>query len=106
VLAGLSLTVPFGLPWLPFLTAALAFAGWKAWTWWVRPSSRAVNLESKPAAQLLPGEWFRLYGSAGPVAEVEGVQPDPSGWLHVWVRGGRMLTLSPDSQVRPVKLRN
>jgi hypothetical protein len=65
-----------------------------------------VNLESKPVAQLLPGEWFRLYGSAGPVAEVEALQLDPAGWLHVWLYGGRELTLAPDYHVRPVELRN
>lgn len=106
VLAGFFLTIPFQLPWLPWLAAALAFAGWKAWTVGLRPSSRAVNLESKPALQLLPGEWFRLYGSAGPVAGVEALRLDPYGWLHVWVHGGRELTLAPNHQVRRVELRN
>jgi hypothetical protein len=106
VLAGLFLTIPFGLPWLPFLTAALGFAGWKVWTLRVRPASRAVNLESKPVAELLPGEWFRLYGTAGPVGEVEALQLDPSGWLRVWLHGGRELTLAPGYPVRRVELRN
>ncbi|MEV6606839.1 hypothetical protein [Kutzneria sp. NPDC051319] len=106
VLAGLFLTVPFGVPWLPFLFAALAFAGWKAWTLWVRPSSRARNLEPKPAAELLPGEWFRLYGTAGPVGAVDALQLDPDGWLRVWLHGGRELTMAPGYPVRPVELRD
>ena len=106
VLAGFFLTIPFGVPWLPFLCGALGFAGWKMWTLRLRPSSRAVNLEAKPVAELLPGEWFRLYGSAGPVAEVEALQLDSAGWLHVWLRGGRELTLAPDYRVQRVDLRN
>ena len=106
VLAGFFLTIPFGVPWLPFLCGARGFAGWKRWTLRLRPSSRAVNLEAKPVAELLPGEWFRLYGSAGPVAEVEALQLDSAGWLHVWLRGGRELTLAPDYRVQRVDLRN
>ncbi|QUQ70252.1 hypothetical protein [Kutzneria sp. CA-103260] len=106
VLAGFFLTIPFGLPWLPWLAAALAFTGWKVWTLRVQPSSRVVNLESKPVAELLPGDWFRPYGSAGPVAEVEALQLDRSGWLHVWVHGGRELTMAPDYPVRRVEIRN
>lgn len=105
-LAGFFLTIPFGVTWLPFLGAALGFVGWKTWTLQVQPSSRVVNLESKPVAELLPGEWFRLYGSAGPVAEVEALQLEQSGWLRVWLYGGRELTLAPDYQVRRVRLRN
>ena len=105
-LAGFFLTIPFDVSWLPWLAAALGFAGWKTWTLRVQPSSRVVNLESKPVAELLPGEWFRLYGSAGPVAEVEALQLEQSGWLRVWLRGGRELTLAPDYQVRRVRLRN
>ena len=105
-LAGFFLTIPLGGTWQPFLAAALGFAGWKLWTLRIQPSSRAVNLESKPVAELLPGEWFRLYGSAGPVGEVEALQLDPGGWLHVWLYGGRQLTLAPDYRVRRVQLRN
>lgn len=105
-LAGFFLTAPFGLAWLPLLSAALGFAGWKAWTLYVQPSSRAVNLDSAPVSELLPGEWFRLYGSAGPVGEVEAMRLDQGGWLHVWLTGGRELTLAPDYQVRRVRLRN
>jgi hypothetical protein len=106
VVAGFFLTIPFGVPWLPFLGAALAFVGWKVWTLRLRPSSRAVNLDFKPVAELLPGEWFRLYGSAGPVGEVEAMQLDHGGWLHLWLHGGRELTLAPDHRVQQVELRN
>ncbi|MFI9382981.1 hypothetical protein [Kutzneria sp. NPDC052558] len=106
VLAGFFLPLPFQLGWLPFLTAALGYAGWKIWTLRVRPSSRVVNLEARPVAELTPGEWFRLYGSAGPVAEVEALQLDQGGWLRIWVRGGRELTLAPDFRITPVELRD
>ena len=106
VLAAFFLTIPLGPSWLPFLAAVVGFAAWKAWTLRVRPASRAVNLESKPVAELLPGERFRLYGSAGPVGEVDALQLDAGGWLRVWLHGGQELTLAPDHQVQRVELRN
>lgn len=104
-LAGFFLTIPFGVPWLPFLSAPLAYAGWKVWTLRVHPSSRAVNLDAKPVAELLPGEWFRLYGSAGPVGEVEALHQAQDGLLRVWLHGGRELTVAPDYRVQLVELR-
>jgi hypothetical protein len=105
-LAGFSLTVPFGLPWLSFVTAILGYGAWKSWVLFVRPSSRAVNIDTVAMAELLPGQWFRLYGSAGPAGEVEAVDFDPAGWPHVWLAGGRELTLSPDHRVHRIELRD
>jgi hypothetical protein len=105
-LAGFFLTIPFGSPWLPFLAAALGFAGWKVWIRRLRPASRAVNLDPKPVTELEPGEWVRLYGSAGPVGEVEALQLDHGGRLRVWLYGGQELATRSDRWVRPVELRD
>lgn len=105
-LAGFVLTVPFGSVWLPFLTAALGFAGWRVWIRRLRPASRAVNLALKPVTELEPGEWVRLYGSAGPVGEVEAIQLDHDGRLRVWLHGGQELATPSDRWVRPVELRD
>ncbi|MFC0544887.1 hypothetical protein [Kutzneria chonburiensis] len=106
VLAGFFLTVPFGSSWLPFLAAALAFAGWKVWVRRLRPASRVVNLDAKPATELWPGEWVRLYGTAGPVGEVEELEVDNAGRLRVWLHGDHQLPLPPGLWVRPVELRD
>ena len=105
-LAGFCLPAPFGPLWLSLLTAALGFAGWKVWIGRLRPASRAVNLDVKPATELWPGEWVRLYGSAGPVGEVEAMELDHDGRLRIWLYGGHELPLPSGNWVRPVELRD
>ena len=105
-LAGGLLSLPFGVPWLPFPSAAAGFALWQIWIRYVQPSSRAVNLESTPASELRPGDWFRPYGGIGPAAQVAETRVVDGDLLHVRLHGGRELTLSPDFRVRRVRLRS
>ncbi|MFI9382982.1 hypothetical protein [Kutzneria sp. NPDC052558] len=105
-LAGLLAALPFGPSWLPIACAAAGFALWEVWTRYVQPCSWAVNLDSAAASELRAGDWFRPYGGIGPAAQVARAQPAPGDLLHVALRGGRELTLSPDYRVRRVRLRN
>ncbi|GAA3430664.1 hypothetical protein [Kutzneria kofuensis] len=100
------MALPFDVPWLPFPCAAAGFALWQVWIRYVQPSSPAVNLDSVPASDLRPGDWFRPYGGIGPAAQVAETRPAPDDLLHVSLRGGRELTLSPDYRVRRVRLRS
>lgn len=104
-LAGGLAALPFGVPWLPFPCAAAGFALWEVWSRYVQPSSRAVNLDSVPASELRPDDWFRPYGGIGPAAQVAESRPVPDDLVRVTLRGGRVLTLSPEYRVRRVRLR-
>ncbi|KAA2254958.1 hypothetical protein F0L68_29750 [Solihabitans fulvus] len=107
-LAGFFLFLPisYDLPWVSWLFAAVGFGVWKYYTTGLRPCSRAVNLAPCAAPELLPGQHFRLYGSAGPVGEVEMFELQPDGWTRIWLTGGEQLVLAPERQVWPVRLRN
>ncbi|QUQ70251.1 hypothetical protein [Kutzneria sp. CA-103260] len=105
-LACLLAALPFGVLWLPLPCAAAGFILWEVWIHYVQPCSRAVNLDSVPASELQPGDWFRPYGGIGPAAQVALTQPAPGDLLHVWLHGGRELTLSPNFRVRRVRLRD
>ena len=105
-LAGFLVALPFGPPWLPFPCAAVAFALWVVWIRYAQPRSRAVNLDSAPASELRPGDWFRPYGGIGPAAQVAETEAVPGDLLHVSLRGGRELTLAPDYRIRRVRLRD
>jgi hypothetical protein len=103
--AGLG-ALPFGVPWLPFPSAAAGFALWQVWIRYVQPSSPAVNLESVPAVELRPDDWFRPYGGFGPAGQVLDVESAPDDLLRITLRGGRVLTLAPDFRVRRIRLRS
>ncbi len=98
--------LPFGPPWLPVPCAAAGFLLWEVWIRYVQPCSRAVNLDSVPAVELRADDWFRPYGGIGPAGQVARTRVDPDDLVHVTLRGGRELTLSPDFQVRRVRLRD
>src|SRR5882757_4614121 len=85
-LAGALAALPFGPSWLPFPCAAAGFALWEVWIRYVQPCSRAVNLDSVPASELRPDDWFRPYGGIGPAAQVAEAHPAPGDLLHVSLR--------------------
>src|SRR5437763_10221711 len=84
-------TLPSGVPWLPFPCAAAGFALWQVWIRYVQPTSSAVNLDSVPALELRPDDWFRPYGVIGPAAPVLDVESAPADHLRSTNRGGRVL---------------
>ncbi|AHI01925.1 hypothetical protein GCM10010174_85990 [Kutzneria viridogrisea] len=111
LLGGLFLTIPFAggrpaLTWLPLVSAAFVFGAWKSWTVLVRPASKAVNTRLDPAGELRPGEWVRLYGSAGPVGQVEALHFAEDGQLHLWLVGGLEQVLAAEQPVWRVELRS
>lgn len=105
-LAGGLLGLPYGPPWLPIPFAVAGFTLWEVWIRYVQPSSHAVNLESASAADLRPDDWFRPYGGVGPAAQVAETRDEPDDLVRITLRGGRVLTLSPDYRVRRVRLRS
>lgn len=98
--------LPYGPPWLPIPFAVAGFTLWEVWIRYVQPSSHAVNLESASAADLRPDDWFRPYGGVGPAAQVAETRDEPDDLVRITLRGGRVLTLSPDYRVRRVRLRS
>jgi hypothetical protein len=90
----------------PLPCAAAGFLLWELWTRYVQPSSRVVNLDSAPASELRPDDWFRPYGGIGPAAQVAQTRPVPDDLVRITLRGGRELTLAPDYRVRRVRLRS
>lgn len=66
----------------------------------------AVNLESAPASELRPDDWFRPYGGFGPACQVAETRTDQDDLVHIKLYGGRELALSADYRVRRVRLRS
>jgi hypothetical protein len=100
------LALPSDVPWLPLPFAAAGFLLWEVWIRYVQPSSRVVNLDSTPASELRPDDWFRPYGGIGPAAQVARTRPEPDDLVRITLRGGRELTLAPNYRVRRVLLRS
>ena len=65
-----------------------------------------MNLDSTPASALRTDDWFRPYGGIGPAAQVAETREEPGDLVRITLRGGRVLTLSPDYRVRRVRLRS
>ena len=68
------------------------------------PASRTRNTGMVEARQLVPGEWVRLHGSAGPVGQVAAVTSGSDGNLAVRFAGGHKRDWPADHRLHVVEL--
>ena len=89
------------------IVLAAPLCGWAVWrllTVRLLPASRARNTGMVEARQLVPGEWVRLHGSAGPAGQVATVTSGGDGNLAVRFAGGHWRDWPADHRLHVVEL--
>lgn len=97
--AGLAVALVPAEPAWAAAAAVLGFALWRVFARWLRPCSRARNLDRVTAAELAEGMFVRRYGQIGPVARVESATPWTDGMIAVHFTGGGQERWAPARRV-------